>query len=64
MKPLGLVTADAIHPYLTASKFYPADMPAAWSDGKRHYILVQQANIQRAEQMTLADYCAITGAKL
>jgi len=61
---LTIVAAQCIHPYFTASPFFPDDPRAAWEDGKRKYIAVLTGAIKKAEAVTIEEYCRITGSNI
>jgi len=56
--------ADAVHPYFTASKFYPLEIERAFEDGKEKYINVLKQNLEAIETLTLSDYCKATGSNI
>lgn len=62
--PLVLAMVERVHPYFTASPFFPNDIKKAWIDGKERYINTLKRHIEAVEQMTLEDYCKKTGSDL
>jgi len=62
--PLKAVVAQRVHAFFMASPFYPADIPAAWEDGKKRLAWSLETDLRELAALTLQDYCRATGANL
>lgn len=58
------ILADRLHPYFTASKFFPDDPVKAWENEKAKYVLKLHAEIEAIKKMTVQDYCRVTGSTI
>lgn len=64
MHKLTPIMAERIHSYFTASPLFSEDPVGAFADGKRRLISVLQAQIDATDDLTIDDYCRVTGSTI
>ena len=56
--------AERIHPYFTATKNYQNEPIEAFLTAKLNMIAAMKQQIETAEEMTLDEFCRLTGSEI
>lgn len=58
------VMVERVHPYFTASNYFPENIEKAFDDGKKKFITTLQQHIEAIEAITLDDYNKFFGTNI